>query len=238
MASVTVARVAAVQADVLDAVLKTSADSKLPVPEQDRLLAQSCTEACDLLLDWLASGWFERTRPKRDRLLSASVPTPAQFAEFLGPVFTDALQRIGQYGIDIDLAQLEQARAGVAALARRNRQFTRDELYGTAQLRVQSLQSQVCLAAGRIQKSAPAFRHRARQELKKVPALLGTVALGAVLSVGPHQLEQNVSEWVREAAQVVVVYHLAELAEPTAQLSAPEAAIEAEADEPEAEAGF
>ncbi|HEY2520895.1 MAG TPA: hypothetical protein VGJ19_12330 [Streptosporangiaceae bacterium] len=261
MASVTMDRVAAVQADILDAILKTSADSKLPVPEQDRLLAQSCTEACDLLRDWLVSGWFERTRPKSDRSLAATVPTPDQFAEFLGPVFTDALQRIGRYGIDIDLAQLEQARAGVAALAQRHRGSTRNQLFYTAQTRVAGLRDEVCKAAARIQKSPTAYRHRTQRELKKVAAFMPAVALtlgGAMLGVGPHQMEQSVSAWAHDAAQVVVAYQLAELAQPgiaislpTAHISPPSAGLKADAEpepeaepdaepeaEPEAEAGF
>jgi len=248
MASVTVERVAAVRRDILDALLKTSPGSTLPAAEQDRLLAQSCVEACHLLRDWLESGWFAQARSASGGLLAAAVPTAAQFAEFLDPAFTDTLRRIATYGIPIEVAALERARAEVEALARRHLRSTRNQLFGAAQTRVADLRDEVCQAAPRIQKSPTAYRHRTQRELKKVAAFLPTVALtlgGAMLGVGPHQMEQSVSAWAHDAAQVVVAYQLAELAQPgiaislpTARISPPDAGLEAEADEPEAEAGF
>ena len=226
MASVTVERVAAVQARILDALLKTSPHSTLPASEQDRLLAQSCAEACDLLGDWLISGWFERARPAADSLLAAAVPGPEQFAAFLGPVFADTLDRIARCGVEVTRAQLDQARDGVAALARRHRRFKQAALYEVAEKRVQDLTSEVCRAASQLKQAPAAFRSRAQRTLKKVAAFLPTVALtvgGAMLGVGPHQMEQSVSEWAHDAARVVVVYHLADLAQPNLSISPPSA---------------
>jgi hypothetical protein len=224
MASVTVERVAAVQADILDALLKTSAGSTLPAAEQDRLLAQGCAEACDLLGDWLVSGWFGQAHPADDPLLAAAVPSAEQFATFLGPIFADALDRIARSGVEISRTQLEQARGGVAALVRRHRRMKRAELSEVAEKRVQDLTSEVCRAASQMKKAPAAFRHRTQRTLKKIAALLPTVALtvaGAMLSVGPHQMEQSVTTWAHDAAQVVVVYQLADLAQPGIRISPP-----------------
>jgi hypothetical protein len=226
MASVTVERVAAVQADILDAVLKTSAHSTLPAHEQDQLLAQSCAEACDLLGDWLISGWFGQARPADDPLLAASVPSPEQFATLLGPAFADALDRIARSGVEITRAQLGQARDGVAALARRHRRMKRADLFAVAEQRVQDLTSEVCRASAQMKKAPAAFRSRAQRTLKKIAAFLPTVALtvgGAMLGVGPQQMEQSVSTWAHDAARVVVVYQLADLAQPGIRISSPSA---------------
>jgi hypothetical protein len=170
MASVTVERVAAVQADILDALLKTSSRSTLTVRQQDQLLAQSCAEACDLLGDWLISGWFAQEGPGGDPLLAGSVPSPEQFAAFLGATFADALDRIARCGVEVTRAQLEQARDGVAALARRHRRMKRTDLFEAAEKRVQDLTSEVCRAASQLNKTPAAFRNRAQRILKKIAA--------------------------------------------------------------------
>jgi RNase P/RNase MRP subunit POP5 len=224
MASVTMDRVARVQSDILDAVVRTSPHSTLPARDQEQLLAQSCAEACDLLGDWLTSGWFQRARPADDVLLAEEVPGPEQFAAFLGPILGDTLDRIARGGVEVTRAQLEQARDGVAALSRRHRRLKRAGLYEVAERRVQDLTSEVCRAAGQMKKAPAAFRSRARRALKKVAAFLPAVALtvgGAMLGVGPHQMEQSVSGWAHDAARVVVVYHLAELAQPGVRISPP-----------------
>jgi hypothetical protein len=224
MTRVTVERVAAVQSGILDAVLKTSPRSVLSRDEQDQLLAQMCAEACDLLGDWLISDWFQEARPSADSLLAAAVPGPDQFAALLGPVFGDALARLAQRGVEVTYAQLEQARNGVAALARRHRRMKRADLIEVAQHRVQDLTSEVCRAASQMKRAPAAFRSRTKRTLKKVAAFLPTVALtmgAAMLGVGPHQMELSVSEWIHDAAQVVVVYHLADLAQPGIRISPP-----------------
>ncbi len=118
MDRVTVERIARVQAHILEATLSTSENSTLAGPEQDGLLAQSCAEACDLLRDWLESGWFSQVRPSDDGLLAEVVPTAEQFSQFLGPVFEDALSHAAQAGIPVDTSGLQDARAKVAGLAR------------------------------------------------------------------------------------------------------------------------
>ena len=117
MDRVTVERIARVQAHILDATLSTSGNSTLSGPEQDGLLAQSCAEACDLLRDWLESGWFSQVRPSGDGLLAGGVPTAEQFSQFLGPVFEDALSHAPQAGVPVDTSGLQDARAKVAGLA-------------------------------------------------------------------------------------------------------------------------
>jgi hypothetical protein len=226
MTSVTVERLATVQARVLYATHSTSPDSTLPVGRQDELLAETCAEVCRLFGDWLASGWFQQGLPEAGGLLADALPTPAQFTQFLGPIFASELQRIREHGIQIDLGQLEHARAGVAALARRHRRMRPADLFQVAEDRVQALTREVCQAASAMKRAPVASRHTARRVLKKVAAFLPTVALtvgGAMLGVGPHQMEQSVSTWTHDAARVVVVYQLAELAQPTVRISPPSA---------------
>ncbi|MGA2829794.1 MAG: hypothetical protein ABSF03_27205 [Streptosporangiaceae bacterium] len=230
----TIDRVAMVQAHILDAILKTSGNSALPGPEQDRLLAQSCAEACDLLGDWLGSGWFRRARPADDGLLADAAPTAGQFAEFLGPIFEDALTRAAQAGVTIDVSDLQDARAKVAGLARRYRRMRSRELCAAAEGRVGALRDEVCQAATQLREMlqtadeqgprAERSRHKARRALQKVKGLLPAVALtvaGAMLGVGPHQMAQSVSEWGHDAARVVAVYHIADLAQPTVRMAPP-----------------
>jgi len=234
MDQVTIERVAMVQAHILDATLKTSADSMLSPPEQNRLLAQGCAEACGLLRDWLGSGWFGHVRPTDDGLLAEAVPTAEQFTQFLGPIFEDALSHAARAGITIDTSSLQDARVNVAALARRYRRMKRRELFDAAEERVSALRDEVCQVATRLGEMlrageepgprAEQLRHMARRALKKVrdflPVLVLTMA-GAMLGVGPHQMAQNVSEWGHEAASVVLVYHVAELAQPTVRVAPP-----------------
>jgi hypothetical protein len=251
MASVTVDRVAAVQAGIRDTLLVTSPHSTLPPGEQDRRLAQSCSETCDLLRDWLDSGWFGERPPAGDDLLAETVPSPEQFARFLGPPFADTLAWLARCGIEVTPAQLELARAGVAELARRHRRVRRAELREVAEARVRTLARNVCQAAAQLRKISAAgtsaepggqvWRRRAQRVLKTAAAGLPSLALSVVLTAGPPQVEHSVSAWAHDAAtEVVMLYHLAELAQPGARLFPPEAGVQAEAEvgEPEAEAGF
>jgi hypothetical protein len=238
MASVTVDRVAAVQAGIRDALLVTSPHSTLPPGAQDQRLAQSCAETCDLLQDWLDSGWFAGPPAAGDELLAETVPGPKQFARFLGPPFADTLAWLARGGIEVTPDQLEQARVGVAALAR-HRGMRRAELRAAAEARVRALAQDVCQAATQLGKISAAgtgdepaghvWRHRAQRALTKAAQTLGPIALSLVLTAGPGQVEHSVSAWAHDAAtEAVVLYHLAELAQPGARLSPPEADIEAE----------
>jgi hypothetical protein len=234
MDRVTVERVAMVQAHILEATLQTSENSTLSVPEQDRLLAQSCAEACDLLRDWLGSGWFGQVRPADDGLLADAVPTAEQFTQFLGPVFEDALNHAAQAGITIGVSSLQDARVKVAGLARRYRRMKRLELFDAAEQRVGALRDEVCQVATRLREmlragaepgpQAEQLRQKAQRALRKVKNFLPAVALtvaGAMLGVGPHQMAQSVSEWGHDAARVVVVLHIADLAQPTVRITPP-----------------
>ena len=54
-----------VQRHIYDALAQTSERSTLPGNEQDRLLAQACAEACDVLTSWLASPEWAALCPVR-----------------------------------------------------------------------------------------------------------------------------------------------------------------------------
>ncbi len=71
---------------------------------------------------------------------------------------------------------------------------------------------------------AEQLRRKAQRALKKVRNVLPTLALtvaGAMLGAGPHQVAQSVSAWGHEAARVVVVYHIADLAQPAVRITPP-----------------
>jgi hypothetical protein len=152
--SVTIDRIAAVHADVVEAVVRTTSSSPLPASEQDELLARSCAEACDLLQDWLADHWWEQTRPAHDRPVKDYVPTQKEFAKFLGPMLKDSLVRARQSGITIDDSLVDQAREKVAATARRFPRMGCDQLFDEARTRVTALQHEVCGVAAQFRPSA------------------------------------------------------------------------------------
>jgi len=237
MVSVTVERIAMVQAHILDATLKTSGGSALPAGGQHQMLAQSCAEACDLLGDWIGSGWFGQRGPAGAVPLAEAAPTAEQFTEFLGPIFADARARWREVmpgGPDggISVPALQEARATVAALARRHRRMTRGDLFRAAEERTGRLRDEVCRTAAELARlpadgsaagpEGAAWRQRARRVLAKVAAFLPTVAVavaGAMLGAGPHEMAHSVSEWAHEAAAVVTVYHLADLAQPGVRIT-------------------
>src|ERR1700722_2073299 len=119
MAHVTVERIAAVQAHIVEAITQTSPSSKVPESVQDWLLAQSCAEACDLLNDWLADPWWERTRPAGDDPITKWVPTQQEYAQFLGPALKDSLAQADRHGFTIPDSLVDEARDSVAANAPR-----------------------------------------------------------------------------------------------------------------------
>jgi len=225
--SVTIDRIAAVHADVVEAVIRTTSSSPLPASEQDELLARSCAEACDLLQDWLADHWWEQTRPAHDRPVKDYVPTQKEFAKFLGPMLKDSLVRARQSGITIDDSLVDQAREKVAATARRFPRMGCDQLFDEARTRVTALQHEVCGLAAQFRPSAepaaPAeagrlgtWRRRARKALGKVSGVLLAMAL-AMTGASPHMVTRDAVAWEQaaaHAAEVITVHYLAYSAEP------------------------
>ena len=148
--SVTIDRIAVVQAHITEAVTRTSASSTLSEQEQNKLLAQSCAEACDLLKDWLADAWWDRSRPSSDTPIKEVVPTQKELASFLGPMFKASLARARQGGVDVPDSLVDEAREKVAATARRFPRMGRQQLFRQAADRVRILQEEVCGLASQI----------------------------------------------------------------------------------------
>jgi hypothetical protein len=228
--SVNAERIAAVQAHIVEAVTRTSASSTLAGPEQDRLLAQSCAEACDLLKDWLADPWWDRTRPLADGLVRESVTSQREFAEFLGPMLKASLARAGQGGVSIPESLVDEAREKLAATARRFPRMRRQQLFEEARIRVSSLQQEVCGLAVQIastirQPAAPApdaaWRRNARKALGKVSGVLLAVAL-AMAGASPDTVARNAAAWGHAAVQaveVITVHYLADSAQPSVHVA-------------------
>lgn len=236
MASVTVERIAAVHAHVVEAVTRTTASSTLPEAEQDRLLAQGCAEACDLLQDWMRDPFWERSRPAHNSPLKQYVPTRQEFAEFLGPMLKDAMVRACQGRMSVDESLVDQARDKLAATARRFPRMGRQQLFDEARKRAEALQQEVCGLAGQLADAArpaadPArratWRRLARKVLRKVPGALLAVVM-AMAGAGPHAVVQNAAAWgeaAAQAAQVVTVHYLADQAEPGVHVAPPRAGL-------------
>ena len=139
MAGVTLARIEAVHADIAYALVRTSSRSPLPEQEQDRLLAQACAEACDLIQDWLASGWRDSMRPRGDGLTEELVPDHQHFERFLDRTFKDALAKAAQDGVCVSPSLVDESRAAVAATAGLHRRMRRQQLFERANARVSEL---------------------------------------------------------------------------------------------------
>lgn len=227
MTSVTVDRIAVVQAHITEAVTRTSASSTLSQQEQNKLLAQSCAEACDLLKDWLADAWWDRSRPSSDTPIKDVVPTQKELASFLGPMLKTSLARARQGGVDIPDSLVDEAREKVAATARRFPRMGRQQLFRQAADRVKTLQEEVCGLASQIGTATHsaaeggAWRRKSRKALGKVSGLLLAVTL-AMAGAGPHAVAENTAEWGHaavRAVEVITVHYIADRAEPSVRVA-------------------
>jgi hypothetical protein len=224
--SVTVDRIAVVQAHITEAVTRTSASSTLSPQEQNKLLAQSCAEACDLLKDWLADAWWDRSRPSSDTPIKDVVPTQKELASFLGPMLKTSLARARQGGVDIPDSLVDEAREKVAATARRFPRMGRQQLFRQAANRVKTLQEEVCGLASQIgtathSAAEGAWRRKSRKALGKVSGLLLAVTL-AMAGAGPHAAAENTAEWGHaavRAVEVITVHYIADRAEPSVRVA-------------------
>jgi hypothetical protein len=220
---VTIDRVAAVHAHISEAVVRSTASSTLSPREQEKLLAQSCAEACDLLGDWLNDDpWWLGQRPS-DGTIADAVPDQQHFVRFLGPMFADALSMASSRGLAVPASYLDDARRRVAETARRHAAMTRADLFETARRRVHALRTEVCSLAQDLRTSS-SRRHRALRVLRNVQQLLVSIALPVVLAMaaaGPHQVSQDISAWAHDAASVLVIHEVAHQAQPNLQIVPP-----------------
>lgn len=210
--SVTADRIAAVQAHITEAVTRTSASSTLPEKEQDRLLAQGCAEACDLLKDWLDDPWWDRIRSSGEVSIKESVPSRKEFEKFLGPMLKDSLARARKQGVNITESLVDEARDKVAATSRRYPRMSRQQLLDEARDRVSSLRREVCgLAAETRGTRSAGWGRKARKALGKMSGVLLAITL-AMAGASPHAAAQNAAEWGHAAVgaiEVITVHQLA-----------------------------
>lgn len=228
MASVTVERIATVHGHIVEALVHTSERTTYSELEQDRLLAQSCAETCDLLQDWLASSWWEQLRPSADGPIGDVVPDLEHFQEFLDPMLTDALAQASRHGVSVPASHVDEARAALQATARRHRRMKRRQLFQLANERINALRQEVCALADHLRTSTKdtamrdAVRRRARTALTKASGLLVALVL-AMGGAGPHQMTQNLSDWGHEVTKLVMVHDIAHHAQPSLRIVPPRA---------------
>jgi hypothetical protein len=223
MATVTVERVAALQAGIAAAINQTSEHSTLPEREQDAVLAQRCAEACDLLSDWSVGGWWDRLRPSGDGPVSDYVVDQHEFAKVMGPMLGDFLARAGRHGMTVDAGYVDRARAAVAAAAQA-RPRKRQKLFQAAQEHVGALQIEVCALARdlRDRESNATRRRKARRVLMRVSGLMLTLVL-AMAGAGPGQAAHDLTDWGHEAVKVLAIQHIADSARPGPHVAPPRA---------------
>lgn len=218
MATVTLQRIQGVQVSLATAVNRTSERSILPDIEQSRILGQSCAEACSLLADWLISSWWDMMKPSRGSRspIAEFVPSSQHFQEFLGPMLKDAYLRAArQCGMAVSASDIDDARAAVQATARRYPSMSRRDLFDVANGRVDALKQQVCELSDRLghQIRIRENRTKARGGIIKVAGVLTTFVL-AIAGYSPSDARAHVSEWGKDAIEVITLYNIAEHALP------------------------
>jgi hypothetical protein len=252
VASVTFDRVEALRRHIADAVTLTSDRSTLPDQEKDRILEQACGEACDLLDDWHDRQEAMAGRAAPDVPLRDIIADQQEFADFLSPLFADALERAADRSADSDSSTLAAAHgeavaaiAAAAVTARRHPRMRAQDVFEIAVKRVGDLQGEVCKLADQLREARldaerqgagpadqagqqaasarrSAWRRRAVKTLKTVGAFLLPLTVSLVFSAAPQQAAQNVSAWTH-AAQVVIAHELAASAQPGVRIAPPQA---------------
>lgn len=234
--SISPGMIEAVQRDIYDALARTSSHSTLPEEEQDKLLAQACAEACDILGGWVNSPFWKELAPAR---ASAKKPIADATADwkrvrpFLDPL-EETVDRISARLRGVPgVPEIKDASGYIAAVVesvdntiRRYRRLDGQQLYDDATAKMQALKDQVCGLASELRtqvddtKKKTERRSRARRILGTVAGVLLSVSL-AMAGAGPSAVRQNIPEWGRDAVQVLVVHHIAETAAPTMRVAPP-----------------
>ena len=219
----------AVQRDIYDALARTSEGSLLPEEEQDRLLAQACTEACDVLARWLESPEWREQCPAGRAPIADAIPEWERVRPFLEPL-KETLAAIAQRQHDLPVIgeigdpdrYIDRVVAAAEQTARRYRRYDRQALFTTATGRVSDLRTEVCELAGDLksQTRSTERRKKARSVLGKVAGLLLTLSL-TMAGASPATVAQNIPEWGHEAVKVLFVHHVAETAQPQVKVAPP-----------------
>jgi hypothetical protein len=219
-----------VQRHIYDALARTSDGSTLPEDEQDKMLAQACAEACDILHDWRNSFQWEDLSPSAGAPIAAAIPEWERVKPFLDPL-KQALTRIvrqmqpEQERIE-PAAHIDEAIKAAAQTARRYPRLNRDELFNEASARIDAVRDEVCQLAHEMRAGLQdrakrqRWRKRARSALLKVAGLVLTLSL-AMAGAGPHDVRQHIPEWGHEAVKVLMVHSIAQSAQPGVRITPP-----------------
>jgi hypothetical protein len=222
-----------VQRHIYDALAQTSERSVLPEEGQDRLLAQACAEACDVLGRWLGSREWGELCPSGGGPIADAIPEWERIRPFLDPL-KETLAAIARRQKDPPGAReigdpgryVDAVLKATAETARRFRRYDRQDLFKEATSRVTSLRAEVCALAGDLandlesrEKSA-ARRKKTRWVLAKIPGLLLTLSL-AMAGANPHAMAQNIPAWGHDAVKMLVVHRVARTAQPGVKVAPP-----------------
>jgi hypothetical protein len=223
-------RIEAVRLHIYDALAQTSERSVLPEKDQDRLLAQACAEACDVLARWLESPEWKAQCPAGRAPIADAIPEWERVKPFLDPL-RETLAAIAERQKDLPVIQeigdpdryIDRIVEAAEETARRYRRYDRQALFKTATDRVSDLRTEVCELAGDLksQTTRTERRKKARSVLGKVAGLLLTLSL-TMAGASPATMAQNVPAWGHEAVKVLFVHHIAETAQPQVRMAPPQ----------------
>lgn len=211
MATVTFKMIDKVYDNLTETVIDT-ASGKLSPEEQDRRLAESCRQACQLLKDWLESDVWNGMRATTGGAIANFAKDQEQFDRLL-PTLKDVLERASGHLINALPEYVNQARKALKAAADRDQ-----ELFQKAEKKVSALREEVCELAKTLDDLNTASekktlaRVRARDLLAKVKALVPVLVI-AMAGVTPSQATNNLTQWGREALKVVAIQDIAARAE-------------------------
>jgi hypothetical protein len=233
---------------IAEALASTSGHSTLPDDEQDRVLAQACAEACDVLGSWLESTSWAGLSPAGTSGLRAVSDCVADW-ERLRPFLSSVREALGRMaGQQADApggpetedpeSYVDKLIRSAAYTARRNRRLDGHGLYQAATSRLDALRNRACGIAGEFAADAAKRasdaddqetarrrkdrRRRARSVLLTVANVLLTVGL-SMASASPAAMRQNIPEWGHDVTQVLFVHQIAHTAAPTVSIAPPQA---------------
>ena len=229
--AVRLAEIEMVQQHIIDALVRTNPPTTLSEDEQDRVLAQACSEACGILDRWLISPAWDELCPKGRGPIADIIPdwqAIRPFLDPLGPVLIRMRERrrtaTGLPKIDDPEAYIDDLIAQAKVTGRRNPGFDRQQLYDVASERINLLRSTVCVLAGDFAKGAKnrsRLRAAARTVLRQVGSFLVAAALISV-GVTTQAAAHDMSSAVHEAVSVVLVHQAAHAAQPTVRVAPPQ----------------
>jgi hypothetical protein len=228
---VRLAEIERVQGHILDALVRTNPPTTLSADEQDRELAQACSEACGILGSWLDSPAWKGQQPKVRGPIADVIPDWRAIRPFLAP-------------LGVTVSRMTERRPSVAGIpafgkpevyidelisltdvtSRRYPEFTRDQLYKQATKKIEDLRSSVCALAADFatgSKNRARLRAAARTALKWAAGFLFSAAL---ITVGLTQqaVAHDLSAGVHEAVSIALVHQAAHAAQPTVRVAPPQ----------------